>query len=196
MPRHDQLRISIRAIGAMGIAAMLIAPACDRKPSGKPRSAPASSEYRARSAPSSRGIDDLVKSLDGDEGAARCDAAMDLFARGSSAAKELADRGARPSTSAANPRRLDVVWTLVSCSVPRNARSDRLGIVFAPEVKEADVPNILKRHGLSLLPDTHYDANATPQARVFTGYDAMLAKAHELMAEEPKVRLVSFEQVE
>jgi hypothetical protein len=111
-------------------------------------------------------------------------------------AKELATRGAKLATSEANPRRLDVVWTLASCSVPTNARSDRLGIVFAKDVAESDVPGILKRHGLSLVEGTHYDATATPQARVFTGYDAMLAKAHELVADEPKVMLVTFEVVD
>ncbi len=163
---------------------------CDRQP--RDGGTPAAS----LGVPSTRSIDDLVKSLDGDDARARCDAAKDLFAHGPSVAKELADRGAKLSTSAEKPRRLDVVWTLASCSVPRNARSDRLGIVFAKDVSESDVPGILKRHGLSLLEGTRYDASATPQARVFTGYDAMLAKAHELMADDPKVLLVTFEIVE
>lgn len=138
-------------------------------------------------------IDGSIAALDGDDPDASRDAARELLARGPAAVQSLVAAGACPAPTL-DPSRLDMVYTLVSCQTPLNARRDRFGVTFRDGVAEREVRRVLEMHGLAPASDGPPDWNLRPQMFVKPPAGVGVEGAmRELMSTEATVKTVSFE---
>jgi hypothetical protein len=137
-------------------------------------------------------INDIALQLSSSDGQERVSMTSKLFERGMSAAEDLRLAGAKlVGNKTFNPPRIDVVYTLLTGSLPERFVPDSFGVILEEGRTRRDMRRLCKKYGLE--PHRKFDIRRIPNCYVTLseGEDLVLVMK-QILSTEPSVMTLTF----
>jgi hypothetical protein len=141
-------------------------------------------------------LEDFVSDLSADKADKRVASTALVLSKGVAALPALRDAGAKPM-SGLQPRRLDVIYSILSAEREARFRTDEFGLHVEPGTGRADILAMGERHGFILPDGEAVDAGSWPSCyvRLREGRD-LWDVLGQVLAGESKVLTVNLNYVE